>query len=134
MLALLAACGNDAGTSTETSAVTTVQGQGDEALARALTCWGLTNRAYFMHQTVKDGGGNLPNPAQQVYRAWSNLAATTAHGAGMTLRDYEARQRAAQRAATVYSLDVKPDHAAAVQKCIDTAPVLGPDPELSWPD
>ncbi|WP_326524333.1 hypothetical protein [Sphingomonas sp.] len=139
-LTALAACGPNPGAVPDNAAaaagVTDVPAPlaADDTLDRALTCWGLANRAYFMHQAVRGGGGNLPSPDPQVYIAWSHLAAVTAHGRGMTLADFEARQRAAQQAATVYSLKVKPDHAAAVQRCIDAAPERGPDPDLNWPD
>ncbi|WP_326523357.1 hypothetical protein [Sphingomonas sp.] len=146
MLTALGACNEEPATAVSTQATSnasvatalpnatlTTRNSGDE-LDDAMRCWGLTNRAYFMHQAVQGGAGNLPSPNPQVYVAWSNLAAVTAHGRGMTLADFEARQHAAQQAATVYSLDVKPDHAAAVQRCIDTAPPRGADPDLTWPD
>lgn len=118
----------------ETNPVATATGGNVDELDRVLTCWGLTNRAYFLHLAVKDGKGNLPNPHPSIYRAWSNTAATIANSAGMTLSEYQARQRAAQQAATTNSVKVDAKHAAAVQSCIDTAPALGPDPELTWRD
>jgi len=139
-LIALSACSDDAGTGAEAADgganeadVAAPSAAGDATLDDALACWGLTNRAYFLHQAITGGGGNLPNPPTQIYRAWHNVAATAAHGDGMTLSAFEARQQDAQRKTTVYSLDVEPDHAAAVQRCIDTAPPLGPDPELNWP-
>lgn len=121
---LLAACGDHVA-STETRSDATAHERvpiAHQALAQALQCWGLTNRAHFLHKAKPEESGNLPNPGGSVVRAWAIRAETLAKESGMAFAEYEQHRKAVRKTGRVHFADVEPSHAEAVQTCMDRVP------------
>lgn len=107
---------------------------GDKEFDATMRCWALTNTAYFVHIALGSGqAGNLPNPDPSIYGIWHKKLSIMAYDKKMSLDAFQEMMRKAKSSVAVYSVDVEPEYAAAVQKCIDTTPPPIDAPEPSWP-
>lgn len=139
-LFLVTACGENGGSegglAVRTAAAEAETGikTGDRKFDEAINCWALTNAAYFAHLAL--GGsqtGNVPNPDHGVSGIWSKEMALMAHDKGMSYTEYQDLQAKAQKPTRLYTLEVEPEMAKAIQTCIDKTPPLNPRPDPSWP-
>ncbi|OZB14188.1 MAG: hypothetical protein B7X53_14390 [Hyphomonas sp. 34-62-18] len=107
---------------------------GDKDFDATMRCWALTNTAYFVHIALGDGQtGNLPNPDASVYGIWHKKLSIMAYDKKMSLDAFQEMMSEAKSSVAVYSVEVEPEYAAAVQKCIDTTPPPIDAPDPSWP-
>ncbi len=106
---------------------------GDKEFDATMRCWALTSGAYFLHIALQGETGNLPNPDSSVYEIWGKKLAIMAYDKKMGFEEFQAMKNKAKGSVSVYSLEVEPDYAAAVQKCIDTTPPPIDAPDPSWP-
>ncbi len=132
-LILLSACGQDGEAAAGSEGAKAAVAAGDSELSTALRCWALTSGAYFQHMALSNESGNLPKPDEAVYTGWAKKLAILSFNKGMGFKAFNDMKGGAQREARVYSLTVEPDHAAAVQSCIDTVPPPTNEPDPSWP-
>jgi len=129
---LLSACAPSNGTA-EGDNATEVAASGDSELVTALRCWALTSGAYFQHMALADQTGNLPKPDEAVYTGWAKKLAILSFDKGMGFKAFNDMKSKAKGDVRIHSLTVKPDHAAAVQTCIDSVPPRTNEPDPSWP-
>ena len=107
---------------------------GDKEFDATMRCWALTNTAYFVHIALGDGQpGNLPNPDASVYGIWHKKLSIMAYDKKMSLDAFQEMMSKAKSSVAVYSVEVEPEYAAAVQTCIDTTPPPIDAPDPSWP-
>lgn len=140
-LIVLAACGQPSNTSSNKPGLKINTDQdskisvstGDKEFDATLRCWALTSGAYFVHMALHDKPGNLPNPDENVYGTWGKKLAIMAYNKKMGFDEFQAMKNKAKGSVSVYSLEVEPEYAAAVQKCIDTTPPPINEPDPSWP-
>lgn len=139
-LFLVTACGesggSEGGLAVRTAAAEAETGikTGDRKFDEAINCWALTNAAYFAHVALGSSQtGNVPNPEPVVYMTWSKEMALMAHDKGMSYTEYQDLQAKAQKPTRLYTLEVEPDMAKAIQTCIDKTPPMSERPDPSWP-
>lgn len=130
---LLTACGSGKEMANGGDATTEVAATGDSDLDTALRCWALTSGAYFQHAAMFGENGNLPKPDEAAYTGWGKKLAIMSFNKGMGFKAFNEMKDKAKRDVRIYSLTVEPDHAAAVQACIATAPPPTNEPDPSWP-
>ncbi len=106
---------------------------GDKEFDATMRCWALTSGAYFLHIALQNETGNLPNPESSVYEIWGKKLAIMAYDKKMGFEEFQAMKNKAKGSVSVYSLEVEPEYAAAVQTCIDTTPPPIDAPDPSWP-
>lgn len=131
-LSLLSGCGQNGGEASNGKSSTETVNNGGE-LKTSLQCWALTSDAYFKHLALADQSGNLPKPSEAVYTGWAKQLAILSFDEGMGFKAFQSMKDKAKREVRGTSLTVEPEHAAAVQTCMDTVPPLSNRPDPSWP-
>lgn len=129
---LLSGCGQKDGGAARNGDAKELTVSGSE-FDTVLRCWALTSSAYFRHMALAGESGNLPKPDEAVYSGWAKRLAILSFNKGMGFKAFNEMKAKAKRDVRGYSLTVDPDHAAAVQTCIDSVPTPTNEPDPSWP-